>query len=131
MRAQSSVVLRVNPTERVVHPEEVHHPPPPRKDRAASWVADKCATVEFGVANIVVVALWGLLGIEKFPFAFLTLVLSVEAILLTIFVLVQQRLEAEMQQRESDADLKNDAIAAEESQKITEQLDRIEARLTE
>lgn len=116
--------------DEVVHPEEVRHPPPPRKDRAAAWVADKCATVEFAVANIVLVVGWGLLKIEKFPFAFLTLVLSVEAILLTICVLVQQRLQTEMQRREIDADLKNDAIAAEEGQRTSKQLDRIEVLLT-
>lgn len=115
--------------EEVVHPENVIHPPPPRKDRIAAWIADRCATVEFGVANVVIVLVWGFLKIEPFPYSFLTLVLSVEAILLTIFVLVQQRLEGEMQRREMEADLKNDAIAADESQKTHEQLDRIETLL--
>lgn len=115
--------------EQVVQPEDVEHPPPPRKDRWAAWIADRCATVEFGVANVVVVLVWGFIKVEPFPYSFLTLVLSVEAILLTIFVLVQQRLESEMQRREIEADLKNDAIAADESQKTHEQLDRIEKQL--
>jgi uncharacterized membrane protein len=116
--------------EGVVHPEEVVHPPPPKKDQAAAWIADRCATVEFAALNLVVVAVWGLVGIESFPFPFLTFVLSVEAILLTIFVLVQQRLETEMNKRESDADLKNDAIGADEAQKTHEALARIERLLT-
>jgi uncharacterized membrane protein len=115
--------------EEVVHPEEVRHPPPPKKDRAAAWIASKCATVEFGLVNVVLVVGWALAGVEPFPFSFLTLVLSVEAILLTIFVLVQQRLQTEMQRREIDADLKNDAIAAESGQRIEKQLTRIEKAL--
>jgi uncharacterized membrane protein len=116
--------------EEVVHPEDVEHPPPPVKDRIAAKIADKCATVEFALLNCIVVIAWAVAKVEAFPFPFLTLVLSVEAILLTIFVLVQQRLEAEMQKRESDADLKNDAIAADESQKTHQQLDRIEGLLS-
>lgn len=96
----------------------------------ASWLADRCSTVEFGLANVVFVVVWSFLGIESFPYSGLTLVLSVEAILLTVFVLVQQRLQAEMQRREIDADLKNDAIAAEESQQVRKQLTRIEQILT-
>jgi uncharacterized membrane protein len=116
----------MNPTEEVVHPEEVQHPPPPVKDRVAAWIADKCATVEFALVNLVLVGGWAVAKVEAFPFPFLTLVLSVEAILLTVFVLVQQRLQAEMQRREIAADLKNDAIAAETSQQLVEQLTRIE-----
>ena len=115
--------------DEVVHPEEVEHPPPPRKDRAAAWIADKCATVEFAFANLIFAVVWMFLGIEQFPYSGLTLVLSIEAIELTVFVLVQQRLQLTMQKRESDADLKNDAIAAEESTKIKKQLDRIERAL--
>lgn len=113
----------------VVHPEDVKHPPPPKKDRAAAWVADKCATVEFAVANLIFCVLWAFAGIEPFPYSGLTLALSIEAIMLTIFVLVQQRLENEMNKRESDADLKNDAIAAEEASATKKQLDRIERAL--
>ena len=111
--------------EEVVHPEDIDHPPPPRRDAMAAWLADRCATVEFAILNVVVVAGWSAAGVEKFPFPFLTLVLSVEAILLTVFVLVQQRLEKERQDRADDADLKNDAIAAEMSQHIDEKLDKI------
>ena len=113
----------------VVHPEDVKHPPPPRKDRAAAWVADKCATVEFALVNVAIVLAWALLSNEEFPYPFLTLVLSVEAILLSVCVLVQNRLEAQMQKREMEADLKNDAIAAEESERARRQLDRMERKI--
>ena len=113
----------------VVHPEDVEHPPPPAKDRAAAWLADRCATPEFAGLNLVFALAWMLAGIEKFPYAGLTLALSIEAILLAIFVLVQQRLQLEMQRRETEADLKNDAIAAETAESVSKQLDRIEKAL--
>lgn len=113
----------------VVHPEDVEHPPPPKKDQAAAWLADKCSTVEFGLANVAIVLAWAALRLEPFPYSFLTLVLSVEAILLSVFVLVQQRLQGEIQRREIEADLKNDAIAATDSEKARKQLERIEKKI--
>jgi uncharacterized membrane protein len=121
----------VSATDKVIQPEDVEKPLPPKKDQAAAWLAQKCATVEFGLFNIFVVAVWAIVHVEPFPFPFLTLVLSIEAILLTVFVLVEQRLQTEMQRREVEADLKNDAIAAEQSQEIKKQLNRIERLLKE
>lgn len=95
----------------------------------AAKVADLCATVEFAGVNLVLVLGWAVLGLEPFPYNFLTLMLSVEAILLTVAVLVQNRLEATMQSRQAEADVKNNAIAAETSLEIKGQLDRIEKRL--
>lgn len=120
--------------EEVVHPEDVEHPPPPKKDLVAAKIADACSTVEFALVNLALIVLWALtggFGIDKFPFSLLTFILSVEAILLTVFVLVQQRLQLVMQKRESDADLKNDAIAADEATATRKQLDRIERALRE
>lgn len=116
----------------VVHPEDVNHPPPPRKDRWAATVADRCATVEFAGANLLLIGVWTAtagLGSDPYPFGLLTFVLSVEAILLTVFVLVQNRLESAMQKREMEVDLKNDAIAAEESETSRKALARIERKL--
>mgnify|MGYP001791671011 FL=1 len=54
---------------------------------------------------------------------------SCDAIRLTIFGLVQQRLEGDIQKREAEADLKNDALAAEYSEKTSKMLERILSRL--
>lgn len=94
-------------------------------------MADLCATVEFLLLNVVVIVVWPFLGIEKFPYSGLTLVLSVEALLLAIFILVQQRLEEERSKREAEADLKNDAIAAEASAHISEALDEVVGNIAE
>jgi uncharacterized membrane protein len=117
--------------QQIVHPEDVDHPPPPLKDQVAAWLAERCATVEFGLANVLFVLAWGLLGVESFPYPGLTLALSIEAILLTVFVLVEQRLQNETQRRESDADLKNDAIAADASRRAEQILKRIDRKVND
>lgn len=113
----------------VVHPEDVEHPPPPLRDRMAAKVAAWSSTSEFIAANVLLWIVWFStkgLGIDPYPFGFLTIMVSLEAILLSCAVLVGQRLEAERSTRESEADLKNDAIAAENAEKISAQLDRLE-----
>src|SRR4051812_9006213 len=99
-------------TNEVVHPEEVEHPPPPLRDRMAARLADASSTTSFIMCNVVIWVLWFAthgLGHDPYPFQFLTIVVSLEAILLSCAVLVGQRLEAEMRSREAEADLKNDA----------------------
>lgn len=117
-------------TEEVVHPEDVEHPEPTRRDRVAAWLAARCATVEFAALNLAFVVAWALAGIERFPYAGLTLALSIEAILLTVFVLVEQRVLTETQRREADADLKNDAIAADSADATARLLRRIDRKVS-
>ena len=118
--------------DEVVHPEDIALPEPPLRDRLAARAADAASTVPFLLVNVVIWAVWlstrGI-GIDNSGFTLFTLGLSLEAIVLTCAVLIKQRLDEERGRRESDADLKNDAIAAEAGQKISDQLDRIEQRL--
>jgi low affinity Fe/Cu permease len=120
-------------THDVVQPEDVEHPPPPVQDRLAARAADKAATIWFLLANLLWWAVW--LPTEGFgadtsgQFNILTLLLSFEAIVLTIAVLIQNRLDAQMRDRQAEADVKNNAISAEESVKARAQLDRIERAL--
>lgn len=123
----------MSPTSEVVHPEDVEHPPPPLRDRIAAKLGVISSTSEFIMVNVLIWIVWFTtngLGIDHYPFGFLTIVVSLEAILLSCAVLVGQRLEAEMRSREAEADLKNDAIAAESAEKISAQLDRLERLLT-
>lgn len=120
--------------DEVVHPEEVEHPPPPLIDRVISRGADLCATWQFLLANPLFWLIWiptkGF-GLDNSGLTIFTLIISQEAIVLSVAILINQRLAATMRERESEADLKNDAIAAEEGQRTSRQLDRIEERLKE
>ena len=118
--------------EQVVQPEDVEHPPPPRRDLLAAQAANLGATVWFLLANVVIWAIWlttGGLGLDPSPFQLLTLGLSFEAIVLTIAVLIQNRLDAQMRDRQAEADVKNNAIAAEATLETKAMLETILGRL--
>lgn len=118
--------------DQVVQPEDVDHPPPPRADRWAAAAANAAATIWFLAANLLWWALWlatGGVGGDPSPYQLLTLLLSFEAIVLTIAVLIQNRLDAAMRDRQAEADVKNNAIAAAAAKRIESQLRRIEKRL--
>lgn len=117
----------------VTRPEDVDHPPPPRRDLVAAVAADWAATVWFLLANLFWWAVW--LPTDGFGFDtpgqynILTLLLSFEAIVLTIAVLIQNRLDAQAHKRQVEADVKNNAIAAEASLKVLKNLEAIQRAL--
>lgn len=119
--------------EDVTQPEDVDQPPPPRRDTVAAAVANQAATVWFLAANI----LWWLTwlptkgyGIDTSgQYNILTLALSFEAIVLTVAVLIQNRLDAQARDRQIEADVKNNAIAAESSLEVLKRLDEVQRAL--
>lgn len=119
--------------EDVVQPEDVEHPPPPARDRIAARTADKAATIWFLLANLIWWGTWlptNGYGLDNSgQFSILTLLLSFEAIILTIAVLIQNRLDAQTRDRQAEADVKNNAIAAETSLKILSKLANLERAL--
>jgi uncharacterized membrane protein len=71
-------------------------------ERLADWLTDVASSTPFLIFHVLWFATWllwnvGLLGLEPFdpfPFGFLTLIVSLEAIFLSIFVLLGQRRES-------------------------------------
>lgn len=118
----------------VVQPEDVEHPPPSVQDRFAALAADRAATIWFLLANLVWWSIWlpteGLGLDTSGQYNILTLLLSFEAIVLTIAVLIQNRLDAQMRDRQAEADVKNNAISAEATLKIITKLEALERALT-
>lgn len=90
------------------------------------------ATIWFLLANLIWWAIWlptDGLGADNSGYNILTLLLSFEAIVLTIAVLIQNRLDAQMRDRQAEADVKNNAIAAEASLKIIKKLEALERKM--
>jgi uncharacterized membrane protein len=119
--------------EDVTRPEDVEHPPPPRRDVIAARSADWAATVWFLGANLLWWAAWlptDGFGIDTSgQYNILTLLLSFEAIILTIAVLIQNRLDARARDRQIEADTQNNAIAAEATLRILKKLDSVQRTL--
>jgi uncharacterized membrane protein len=60
------------------------------QERLAERITDFAGSMPFVYLHIVWFLLWIGLGLEAFPFGFLTMVVSLEAIFLTAFVLISQ-----------------------------------------
>ena len=67
--------------------------------------------------------------IDPFPFSFLTLVVSLEAIFLSIFVLISQNNLTRQSERRAHLDLQINLLAEQESTKTVALLERIAAQL--
>lgn len=105
-----------------------------RSDRISSSVAHAVGSLPFLVINISVFSFWILLNtgvfgsnliIDKFPFSFLTTTVSVEAILLSIFVIMSQRREAKLSEVRTELDYHSDLKAEVDINTIVSILERL------
>jgi uncharacterized membrane protein len=60
------------------------------QDRIADAITSFAGSMPFVYLHIVWFTLWVALGVEKFPFGFLTMLVSLEAIFLSTFVMISQ-----------------------------------------
>lgn len=109
-----------------------------KKRSAGNRIADGITTVAgslpFLYANIALFVVWLVwnaawwLGIEPFdpyPFGLLTTMVSLEAIILSVFVLISQRRLSEIADQRADLDLQVDLLAEYETTKILKLVDAI------
>jgi len=105
-------------------------------ERVASQVAARCGTAGFLWSQIVLFAAWiawnswpGLRHFDPYPYILLTLMLSVEAIFLSIFVLISQHEEARLSDRRNALDLQINLLAEQESTEALRMLRQIGQKL--
>jgi uncharacterized membrane protein len=60
------------------------------QDRIADTITHFAGSMPFVYLHIIWFTLWIALGVEKFPFGFLTMLVSLEAIFLSTFVMISQ-----------------------------------------
>ncbi len=98
---------------------------------AADWLAEAFGTIAFLAFNVAVFVVWilGNLGIIKtmpqidpYPFALLTMIVSLEAIFLSIIVLISQNRAAKIEEVRQEIDLQVNTISEQEITKIMEML---------
>jgi uncharacterized membrane protein len=79
--------------------------------KAANWIADFSGSMTFLLLNAAVFAIWiiinleiipGLSAFDPYPFGFLTMSVSLEAIFLSIIVLLSQNLQAARERLRND-----------------------------
>ena len=94
-------------------------------DRIAEKIANFCGSMKFVWVHVIWFSSWiilntlpGLRHIDPFPFTFLTLIVSLEAIFLSTFILISQNLETRISERRSHLDLQLNILAEQENTKM-------------
>jgi uncharacterized membrane protein len=96
-------------------------------ERAADWMTSQFGSVLFLVANLVFFVIWimgnvGVFGssevIDPYPFGLLTLVVSLEAIVLSIVVIISQNRQARVADLREEVDFYINLVAEREVTKI-------------
>jgi uncharacterized membrane protein len=100
--------------------------------RLARAIASFCGSMRFVWVNAGMFAGWiiansvpGLLDADPFPFTFLTLVVSLEAIFLSSFILISQNEEARLADRRNALALQIDLLSEQENTKMLHILERV------
>ena len=104
----------------------------PRLYRAVARVAGFCGTVTFLWCNFAVFFAWIAFNVtpaafDPYPFTFLILVVSLEAIFLAILILISQNMTAEQNERRHQLDLQIDLLNEREMTALLRLLTRMAA----
>jgi len=98
-------------------------------DRVADAIAGFCGNMKFVWVHIAWFGIWILLGtwphikhFDPYPFQFLTLVVSLEAIFLTTFVMISQNRQGRTADRRNHLDLQINLLAEQENSKMLSML---------
>ncbi|MDB6135681.1 MAG: hypothetical protein JWM59_3924 [Verrucomicrobiales bacterium] len=105
-------------------------------DRISSAVARFCGSMAFVWVHVAWFGGWivwntipGLFHFDAFPFTFLTLVVSLEAIFLSTFILISQNMDTRLSERRNHLDLQVNLLAEQENTKMLLLLTRIAEKL--
>jgi uncharacterized membrane protein len=103
-----------------------------RADRMAATVANFCGRMAFVWVHVAIFLCWiafntlpGVHHFDPYPFTFLTLVVSLEAIFLSSFILISQNYEMRVSERRNQLDLQINLLAEQENTKILQLLERV------
>ena len=100
-------------------------------NRIADFIAHFCGSMTFVWVHVVWFAGWILANslpirhFDPFPFTFLTLVVSLEAIFLSTFILISQNHETALSERRNQLDLQINLLTEQENTKMLRMLERI------
>jgi uncharacterized membrane protein len=94
-------------------------------DRLAEKIAGFCGSMRFVWVHVVWFGAWilsnvipGIPHVDPFPFTFLTLIVSLEAIFLSTFILISQNVDSRISERRSHLDLQLNLLSEQENTKM-------------
>ena len=107
-----------------------------RSDKVAEVVAKFCGSMTFVWVHVIWFGVWivinvgpGMPHIDPFPFTLLTLVVSLEAIFLSTFILISQNHDARVSDRRNHLDLQINLLSEQENTKMIAMLQAIAAKV--
>ena len=117
--------------EKVVEIEEAQKQNRTGGEKISVLIADFCGSMVFVWVHVVWFGSWVLLNsvfsfnFDPFPYTFLTLVVSLEAIFLSTFILISQNHETKLTERRNHLDLQINILTEQENTKMLEMLQLI------
>jgi len=105
-------------------------------EKIAEIIADFCGSMTFVWVHVLWFGGWvlantlpGIKHFDEFPFTFLTLVVSLEAIFLSTFILISQNQETRLAERNNHLDLQINLLTEQENTKMLQMLEQIAKKL--
>jgi uncharacterized membrane protein len=128
--------LTAENVERIAEMEKATSKPSSLSGRAADLITRFCGSMPFFWVHVAWFAVWivgnlsmGAKALDPFPFNFLTLMVSLEAIFLSTFILISENREARVEARRSHLDLQINLLAEQENTKMIQMLVAISKKL--
>ena len=107
-----------------------------RTDRLAEVIADFCGSMTFVWVHVIWFGGWiifnllpGMKHVDPFPFTFLTLVVSLEAIFLSTFILISQNHDSRVSDKRNHLDLQINLLSEQENTQMLRMLEQIAAKV--
>lgn len=101
-------------------------------ERIARLVANFCGSMKFVWVHVIWFSAWivfnvvpGVTHVDPFPFTFLTLIVSLEAIFLSTFILISQNHDTRISERRNHLDLQINLLSEQENTKMIMMLQAI------
>ena len=96
--------------------------------RIADWITGFAGSMNFVYLHVGLFAVW-MLFVEKSPWPTLTLIVSLEAIFLSTFVMIGQNRQAAFQQAKADHDFTEQELELKTNTQLTREIDRLTTEL--
>ena len=96
--------------------------------RIADWITGFAGSMNFVYLHVVLFTVW-MLFIEKSPWPTLTLIVSLEAIFLSTFVMIGQNRQSAFQQAKADHDYNEQELELKTNTQLTREIDRLTAEV--
>ena len=92
-----------------------------RENRAADQITQFAGSMKFVYIHLIWFSLWITLGVEEYPFGLLTMIVSLEAIFLSTFVMISQNRADERRQVIADEAWRTVQQEAEQNERLLRQ----------